>query len=245
MRDIPATALIVDIRDFTPTYRRLDEAGEAARFFTFLEEFLEVNLTACHASFDGRPGDQLYLKSTGDGALAVFESAPGEPPDRHAIRAWLAGLRLAERLPPLFAQLGGQARGARFGIGIESGTVNRVGPGTLATRIGHCINRAARLEGLNKMFLQNMLVIGEDANQLLVQGLDGVDYAALLASTRVEGERAWAGLRRANDSLGVFWVGNLMLRGVERPMHVFRASPAKISTDLAGMIGRAEAALSR
>lgn len=238
MRDLPATALIVDIRDFTPTYRRLDDAGQTERFFEFLEGFLEICRGACRESFASDPGDQLYLSSTGDGVLAVFEHAAGERADLHAVRAWLAGLRLVERLPALFAKLHA-AEGSRFGIGIESGTVNRVGPGPLATRIGHCINRAARLEPITKMFRETMLVVGEQANQLLVQGLEGVDYAALLRSTRTEGERAWVGLRNANDSLGVFWIGNLMLKGVERPMHVFRLSPAKVSTDLAEMIGRA------
>jgi class 3 adenylate cyclase len=242
MREIPATALIVDIRDFTPTYRRLDDAGEVERFFEFLEAFLEVNRAACHASFDGDPGDQLYLKSTGDGVLAVFESMPGEPPGRHAARAWLAGLRLVERLPALFKQLGGFGK-APFGIGIESGTVNRIGPGRLATRIGHCINRAARLEPITKLFSGTLLVIGEQANQHLVNALQSVDYDELLKATRVEGERAWAALRSANDALGVLWIGNLVLKGVERPTHVFRASPLKLSTDLAAMIGRVEAQL--
>lgn len=241
MREIAATALIVDIRDFTPTYRRFDEAGDVEKFFEFLSSFLEENRRACVGSFDTEPGDQLYLKSTGDGALAVFESAPGEPPGRHAMRAWLAGLRLVERLPALFDKLGIKT-GARFGIGIESGTVNRIGPGSLATRIGHCINRAARLEPITKMFRETMLVVGEEANQHLVRSLEGVDYAALLKSTRVEGEAAWVALRRANDSLGVFWIGNLMLKGVERPMHVFRLSPAKLPS-LPAMIGRAEAQL--
>jgi class 3 adenylate cyclase len=239
MREIPATALIIDIRDFTPTYRTLDDAGDVARFFEFLEAFLEVNRAACHESFDGDPGDRLYLKSTGDGVLAVFEGAPGEPPGHHAVRAWLAALRLVERLPALFASLGDK-QGSRFGIGIESGTVNRIGPGKLGTRIGHCINRAARLEPITKMFHGTMLVIGEQANQLLVQALEGVDYAELLATTRTDGERAWAALRAANDALGVLWIGNLALKGVERPLHAFRASPLKLATTLAAMIERAQ-----
>lgn len=244
MREIPATALIVDIRDFTPTYRSFDEAGKVDQFFEFLEAFLDVNRAACTASFDGEPGDRLYLKSTGDGVLAVFESAPGEPAGMHALRAWLAALRLVERLPALFEPLGA-TRGARFGIGVESGTVNRVGPGTLGTRIGHCINRAARLEPITKMFAKTMLVIGEQANQLLVKTLVGLDYAELLARTRVDSERAWAELREANDALGVLWIGNLMLKGVEQPLHAFRASPLKLSASLGAMIERGQAALSR
>jgi class 3 adenylate cyclase len=237
MREIPATALIIDIRDFTPTYRALDDAGSVEQFFGFLEAFLEVNRAACVESFDGDPGDRLNLASTGDGVLAVFEGAPGEPPGRHAVRAWLAALRLVERLPALFAPFGDK-QGSRFGIGIESGTVNRIGPGKLATRIGHCINRAARLEPITKMFQGTMLVIGEQANQLLVQAIEGIDYAGLLATTRVDKERAWAALRAANDALGVLWIGNLMLKGVERPLHVFRASPLQLSTNLAAMIER-------
>src|SRR5579862_5870223 len=143
---IPATALLVDMRDFTSTYQRSTDEGREAEFLARLERFYDEVAGVCLASFGGAPGDELYLSSTGDGVLAIFLDEAGGI--GHGLRAYLAALRLLHELPTLFGAPSVWKPG--FGIGLECGTVTRVGRGPLATCIGHCVNLAARLETLTK-----------------------------------------------------------------------------------------------
>jgi class 3 adenylate cyclase len=245
--ELPATALIIDLRDFTPTYHAFDGRDEGPRFLAFVESFLATCIEACRASFPEDPGERLHFNSTGDGLLAVFEGAPGEPDGRHALRGWLAALRIVHDLPPLFAQLGlpvPQLGVGRFGIGVESGTVTRIGEPPVTARIGHCINRAARLEAMTKTFASTTLMIGEQTNDHVARALAGVDYAALVASAGDAAlepaavERALGAMRAANDALGLLWAGALQLKGVER-INAFRLSTVRAVQGLEHLIAAA------
>jgi class 3 adenylate cyclase len=246
---VPATALLVDLRDFTSMYHSFDSEGRNQRFLDFVETFQRICVTACRASFRGDPGERLYLSSTGDGVLAVFEGEPGEPAPHHALRAWLAALRFVERLPALFLELDARPSTAdrpRFGIGLESGEVSRVGVPPITTRLGHRINRAARLEPITKTFSGTTIVLGEATNQLLTLGLHDADYAALQRRASDPGQpgeavqAAWEKMRALNDAVGVFWLGALQLKGVSKPLPAFRTAATRLSRELDAMISQVE-----
>jgi class 3 adenylate cyclase len=249
---LPATALIIDIRDFTPTFHAFDREEHGDRFLDFVDRFQGVCVRCCRASFDGDPGERLYLSSTGDGVLAVFEGAPSEPDSHHALRAWLVALRLAKALPPVFEELDGVAPtkdAPRFGIGMESGFVKRVGMPPIGTRLGHCINRAARLEPITKTFAATMLVVGEECNRLLTKGLHGADYVALATAARDSAHAAhdpphqWQDMRALNDALGLLWLGAVKLKGVSKPVLAFRNSATWFAGDLSNLIADVEGKL--
>ena len=226
---IPATALLVDMRDFTDSYRKASEhPADEEVFLARLGAFYRTVEQACLGSYDGAPGDELYLSSTGDGVLAIFLDLAGGT--RHALRGYLAALRLLRELPTLFGSPSVWKPG--FGIGMECGTVTRVGRGPLATCIGHCVNLAARLEVLTKTFAATSLVIGHEANALLVRELHDPDLdfhgvAERALDERIdERERAalWERMRAANDALTLLWLGNVNLKGVDPPPTALRSS---------------------
>jgi class 3 adenylate cyclase len=241
---IPATALLVDMRDFTSTYQRSTDEGREAEFLARLERFYDEVAGVCLASFGGAPGDELYLSSTGDGVLAIFLDDAGGI--RHGLRAYLAALRLLHELPTLLGSPSVWKPG--FGIGLECGTVTRVGKGPLATCIGHCVNLAARLEQLTKTFAATSLVIGQDANALLARELHDpdLDYHALAQRAfdeslhELERQGLWEQMRAANDSLALLWLGNVNLKGVEPPPLALRSSPTALRRSGAQLIAKIE-----
>jgi class 3 adenylate cyclase len=238
-----ATALLIDMRDFTSTYQRSTDEGREAEFLARLERFYDKVADVCVASFGGAPGAELYLSSTGDGVLAIFLDEAGGA--RHGLRAYLAALRLLQDLPDLF---GSSVWKPGFGIGMECGTVTRVGKGPLATCIGHCVNLAARLEQLTKTFAATSLVIGQEANALLVRELHDpdLDYASTHQWAHDESldevvrRSLWEQMRAANDALALVWLGNVNLKGVEPPPLALRSSPTGFRRGGAQLIAKIE-----
>jgi len=223
---VNATALLVDMRNFTPTYQEYTRGGREAGFLALRDRFYGTVAESCRAACRGAPDDSLYLNSTGDGVLAVFR----EDGERHALRGYLACLHLLERLPQLFGER--RSWEPPFGIGMESGEVTSVGAGPLATCIGHCINLAARLEALTKTIAATTVIIGEQANALLVRALhDGEDYGALVQRALEPGldpdeqQTLWQRMRAANDALALHWFGSVNLKGVDRAILAFRLAP--------------------
>lgn len=237
-RTIPATALLVDIRNFTPTFNGCRDRSETDRFARFLEAFYDTVVEQVSRAYSRSPGEDLYINSMGDGVLAVLTAAEDEPDDLHAVRGFHVAFQLVASLGELFDS-GGLWSNIQeeppYGIGLESGSVV-VGPPPAATGtgirmcLGHCINVAARLESMTKLYRRTPLMVGQHTNEALCRSLLGEDYPALVR--RVEDEQSSGGrveealdrMRELNRELTLQYVGDLRLRGVDPPRMAFRLS---------------------
>jgi class 3 adenylate cyclase len=235
---IPATTLLIDIRNFTPNLNvaKADERGING-FCHFLSAFyarcLEASLLAVPPGL--RPRPPLSLSSTGDGVLILFTH------EAHVRHGFLAAILLHVALQQHCAgynarQRAGAGPQTSFGIGVESGQVSRVraqSPGNpcallVDTYIGPCINVAARAQAVSKFLHRTHTVIAQTTNTLLCQTLFGEHYEALMARALDEGLVDPARLAlydRMNDlnrHLCLTFIQHHHLTGVEQPMPLFR-----------------------
>jgi serine/threonine-protein kinase PpkA len=144
-----ATILFSDIRNFTTFSERLT----AAEIAEFLNAYLQQACTPVLAC-GGR-----IMKFLGDGVMALFEPAPGEPDGLHAKRALRASLamQLASRAFRDWIQQRHPSRGLpdfSIGVGLHSGEILLCVVGTAGqgefTVLGDTVNIASRLEGQTK-----------------------------------------------------------------------------------------------
>jgi class 3 adenylate cyclase len=241
---IPATTLLVDIRNFTPNLNaaRTDEQGINV-FCHFLSAFyaicLNASLVALPPALRLRP--PLSMSSTGDGVLIIFTH------EAHVRQGFLTALLLhvalqqqcagynAHRSEPPCPQ-------TSFGIGIESGCVSRVraqSPGDpgyplVDTYIGSCINVAARAEAVSKLLHRANTIIAQTLNTRLCAVLFGENYDALIARALDPGLGDTERLAlhdRMNDlnrRLCLTFIHHHHLRGVEQPTALFRLANSTI-----------------
>lgn len=232
-----ATVLMVDVRNFTLNLSsRQDSRNGRNHFCQFLSHFYDYCVEACETACMHDTPESLYVNSTGDGALCVFLS-----PERHFLNAYLVGLTLTNTLRALCREYN-QTKPKRisdvsFGIGLDSGSVRRVASrvagrnGTdIETYIGNCINIAARIEALTKEHGNTTMLISEQLNWLLCKRLFNEDYSSLMrdaVTTQAPNKRrrVWNRMSRLNESLLVAFMHAHNLRGVSKPMPLFRVSP--------------------
>lgn len=235
---VSATAVVVDLRNFTPN---LNAAGVDAsgvnvfcRFLGGLYGFcLDAALMAM--SREDREDPPVYMGSTGDGVIMVFLD-----PEWHYGHGYLASLILQVTLGRMCRSYNlsslhnTQVPHTGFGIGVESGKVCRVsaerndGKVIVDTYIGDCINVASRAQGVSKHLHRADTIVCRRVNQLLCETLLGEDYDALLAlepdaddAECLESEHR---LRDLNEELCLAFLHLHQLRGVDRPMTLFRVS---------------------
>jgi|SRR5215831_1362388 len=235
LRAVASSALVVDIRNFTPNlYSGRTSASRRDSFCAFLTRFynccIQDCVTACRS---GDPQD-LYVNGTGDGILAVFLSR------RHVFDAYLAGLMLCNHLTDLCDQYN-RLKSKRvphisFGMGIDCGQVQRVistneGCQVISTYVGDCINVAARLESLTKNYTRTYVLLSERANGVLCKGLFRQDYDKLMVSALNPSlpshrrRRLWARMAKLNERLMVTFMHLHNIRGMPDALAVFRLSP--------------------
>lgn len=244
---IPATTLIIDIRNFTPNLTAAQADKQDINIFChFISEFyatcLNASLVALPPALRLQP--PLYMSSTGDGVLIIFTH------DDHARHGFLTSLLLHASLKKKCAgynadQIETACPQTSFGIGVESGHVSRVraqSPGNpgyplVDTYIGQCINVAARAEGVSKFLHRSNTIIAQGTNTLLCKTLFGENYTTLMAHALdreiVDTERL-ALLDRMNGlnrSLCLTFIHNHNLKGVDQPMPLFRLASSTIDTD--------------
>jgi class 3 adenylate cyclase len=228
---VPATALVVDLRNFTPNLRAspIDEHG-VATFCGFLGEMYGEGLRCARVASDG---GAFTMTSTGDGYLGVFTD-----PEHHAVDGFLTALCLAHRLRELCGDYNVTDRpdGApdtSFGMGLESGSVWPVsgadGGSSLETTIGDCINIAARCQDLTRRLYNAHVLLGPAANAALVEHAWGLDYRAMQdaipSAEEDEGYlRIVGAMREVNERLCVTFVHVHRLPGVRLPLALFRVS---------------------
>lgn len=245
---VDATAVLVDLRNFTPNLKasRVDDDGVRS-FCHFLGQCYSLCGEAALLAMDTREmDDRLFLSSTGDGVLMVFHSD-----EWHFGQAYLTGLVLSLTLPATCSQYNADFGNDRvpatsFGIGIESGRVSRVvgrrrrdeaSEAFVETVIGDCINVAARAESVTKNFARTRTILGPRVNNYLCQELLQKDYDGLI-------EAAWShslddGLRyqfhdamnELNRKLCLAFIDHLHLKGVDRPVALFRVQDVRLRLD--------------
>ena len=235
---IEATALVVDLRNFTPNLgaARVDSNG-VNEFCTFLAEFHALCLDACSASVPEavRSAPPFLLWSTGDGVIVCFTD-----PEAHPQHAFLTALVLHGVLRSLCERYN-QTRPAQsgkaidFGIGVQSGEVwavhvecPRGGP-EVHTYLGPCINVAARAQEVSKTLHRARSIIGSRTNEWLVREFLGKDYGQLVSSTQRRLDDAHhlaleAEMSELNQQLCLAFIHVHILRGVEGPLALFRVS---------------------
>jgi class 3 adenylate cyclase len=235
---VPATAVVIDLRNFSPNLGQagVDDAG-INEFCHFLSDFYALCLRACLVALppDRRDTPAVHLTSTGDGIIAVFYE-----PGAHHRDAMLAAVVLHQVLSARCAAYNDvhtPCAPTSFGIGVESGQVNRVqahavdtrGVPMLDTFIGGCINIASRIESVTKTLHRARCIFGPRVNQRLVLDLHGIDFGALRRAASGSGSdtirlAAQDQMVQLNRALCLSYLHEHRLKGVAAPQALFRLS---------------------
>jgi class 3 adenylate cyclase len=230
---IPATSVLVDLRNFTPNFNAAEHDPDGTnRFCHFLAEFYGACLRACTIALEpaARADPPLHASSTGDGVLVVF----------HGPRHFASGLLSAFLLDTSLNRLCERQRASvsapevDFGVGIESGEVSRVvassGQTALETCIGHCINVSARVEALTKVIHDARVVIADSTAEACAAHLYGLTFGELRARDRsapADADRIAIHnqMHEMNRRLCLTYLDRYTLKGVRQPTPLYRIAP--------------------
>ncbi len=243
-RPVPATALLVDIRNFTPNLNAAREDDQGVNLFChFLSAFyalcLRAALLALPAPLRSQP--PLYMSSTGDGVLIIFTHAT------HVRNGFLTAILLHLALLEecgVYNSNRGEMTCPRtsFGIGVESGQVSRVraqSPGDpgyplVDTYIGPCINVAARAEAVSKLLHRANTIVSHEINSLLCKELFGTDYDELIeralhpSINDIERLALHDRMNDMNRGLCLSFIHQHHLKGVDEPVALFRLANSSV-----------------
>lgn len=241
---IETTAMVIDIRNFTPNllHSRAGSGGKP-RFCDFLERFLNTCFECALCAFPEGKYERppVYVQSTGDGLLAVFLS------ENHFVEAYLAGILIFKKVKELCdrynRRLARELPRTSFGIGLESGRVCQVrtskrlekaGLG-VETYIGNAINIAARVEGVTKILDRTNLIVSDRTNRLLCKRFFKVDYQNLVdrgLDPKVDGKerrRYQTMMAELNSMLLLQFMHRHILEGVDPALSLYRLSESLAS----------------
>jgi class 3 adenylate cyclase len=242
-RSADVTTLLIDLRNFTPNLKASHEDSDGINVFChFLSKFYADCLDGCLLAIppSERNNPPLYVSSTGDGMLIVFSG------NWHFCCGFLAGLILNKTLIACCEEynsnaLQNGAPGTSFGIGIESGKVSRVsahpitgsGHPVVDTYIGHCINVAARAEGISKIIYQANTIIAYSTVELVANALFRKTFHELLQQEpQCVEDRERLGLydqiNNLNRALCLSYIKKHVLKGVDHPMPLYRFARSAI-----------------
>lgn len=241
---IPATVLLVDLRNFTPNLNaaKPDDRG-INQFCYFLSHFyslcLDSTLLALPPNCRGEA--PLYVSSTGDGMLCVVRHP------EHVRYGFFAAAILNTVLQGICTKYN-QARGisdcpqTSFGIGVECGDVCRiqafVSPGKspfVDTYIGECINVAARAESMTKLYDRSNTILAAGINEELSALIYGDSYRALIekaiddSSSDEARLEAQDRMNEINRGLCLTFMHHHNLKGVSKPMPLFRLAHGSVT----------------
>jgi class 3 adenylate cyclase len=231
---VPATALIVDLRNFTPNLNASTLGPEEGGFCRFLAEVYGDVLTAARVALPPakREADVPHVTSTGDGALVIFRDA------RHPATAFLAALLLDALLGRRCAVAPRQpgVPAIAFGIGVESGAVTEVAalaPPGLRAFLGNCVNVAARIEAVTKTLDRASTLLGDALVERASELLFGRNFGSLrareaAASSDAERVAVHDEMNRLNHDLCVAYVHRHVLKGVDRPLPIYRLARSAV-----------------
>lgn len=228
---VPATGVIVDLRNFTPSLNAsgVDEHG-TNRFCYTLADFYAVTLELCMLAMAPaeRAAPQLSVSSTGDGLLVVFMGP------RHYANGLLASFLLEAGLIDTCERHNKenpQFPSVSFGVGVESGEVSRIRAGTTVagvdTVIGHCVNIAARIEALTKLIASARVLVGDSTVELCAHAFHGETFDSLRAQESAAANDAdrvalQKRMNEINRELCLTFLDRYALKGVDRPLPLYR-----------------------
>ncbi len=232
-RPVPTTAVIADLRNFTPNLNAssLDADGRNT-FCDFLATFYGDCLDACSVALPAhaRADAPVQVTSTGDGVLATFRG------ERHAERAYLAAIVMDAVLERRCAAYAADPRFAGapptgYGIGVESGEASRTQRANpsfgVDTYIGTCVNVAARAESITKTLESANTIVADTAIERVSASLFGRTFEELRVRERAAPDDDARGLlhdemEKLNRELCVAFIGRHLLKGVTAPMPLYR-----------------------
>ncbi|MCH9687978.1 MAG: hypothetical protein K0V04_41495, partial [Deltaproteobacteria bacterium] len=225
---VPATSVLVDLRNFTPNLNAADQDADGTnRFCHFLALFYAATLDACLAALapKERADPTLSVNGTGDGLLVVFLGP------RHFANGLLAAYLLEAGLRRCCSLRHGMLPVVSFGVGVESGEVSLVhagdGPASVNTFIGHCVNVAARIEGLTKLIAGATVVVGDTTVERCAHAFYGETFAQLRDREQretVDAKRIAIQKRmnEMNRGLCLAFLDRYTLKGVDEPVPLYR-----------------------
>ena len=228
---VPATSVIVDLRNFTPNFNAATVGGDGVNeFCRFLAEFYSRSLESCLVAMPpGARGDPglIHTSCTGDGVLVVFLGP------WHFASGLLAGFLLDASLDRLCSAQSPMTGvpSVGFGAGIESGEVSTVrsghGNAGFTTVIGHCINMSSRMEALTKVISDARVIIGDATVELCAAEFYGTTFHQLRARERAASDDAARlaihdTMNTMNRELCVTYLDRYNLKGVDAPSPLYR-----------------------
>jgi len=242
---VPATALVIDLRNFTPNLKasELDESG-VDQFCSFLAEFHALCIDAAMMAMPPalREDPPVHMASTGDGMIIVFLDK-----DRHFIHGYLAALLLHKKLEGVCHDYNNLIEGKRvpriwFGVGVESGQVSPVQAGcssqhpkpSMQTVLGNCINVASRAQSVTKQLAGSRTIIASTTVELLTEALLDTDFRELKSltsnlSTGFEAKaKAESYMTDLNHQVCLKFLHLHNLKGVDNPIALYRVSESAL-----------------
>ena len=202
-KKVKASALCLDIRDFTPTLSENIKNKTDNKFYLFLSSVYQLGVDLA-SELTQKTNDTFYINSTGDGFICVFFG------EDHYFQAYFMGLALINKLKELTDlyehQITFKSENLyKFGIGIETGEVVKVstqGKSIIVSYIGDAINLAARIEAKTKEYKDTPMIYGEHINNLLCLALYDTDYDNL--ANIVNTKRTRRARKALNDDMNYF-----------------------------------------
>lgn len=225
-----STVLMLDTRNFTNNLLYFSKDGNSC-FLEFIQELLNCG-TALAAYFSNN--EEYYINSTGDGLLVIFLGNDNE------LRCYLLGLALIIEIQKLCDKFNeSYKRDMSFGIGLESGPVSKIQtPGiknNSYTYLGNAINTAARIEAETKSHARAKMLIGEELNKKLVTRIFNINYSELMdlvvsnADNKIIVDGTISQMNMINQKLLLSYIFEHNLKGLDRPIPLFRVSPTLLS----------------
>jgi len=229
-KEIEATALFVDIRNFTG---QLKECNQSDKFIDLIEKTYSCGLITAINIVGNK---NLYINSTGDGFLLILFGKD------HYLSGFLTALVLQKKLTVLFenTRVPKTSSDYYFGIGLESGYVKEVQAKyqkhVIKTYLGNVINISSRLESLTKDYFRAPILYGPEINELLVKNLlKKNSYKEMMekaksAKNTEEAEKLHTEMTKINSRLLSSYLFEHKLKGVDEPIPTFRISPTLFNT---------------
>ena len=230
METLDASVLIFDIRNFTDTLKHYETINDDS-FLSFVQDICSIGYNIYTQL---SPCNNIYFNTTGDGFLIVFGG------ENHFITCYLFGIIYNIIVSKCFIVFNKKAsKNFSYGIGMETGTVKKITisvSNNLYTYIGNVINTTSRIEAEAKNHARANLIIGSQINQLLVKKIYDKDYNSLMEEVKTSSteEKIVAlinEMNKINQGLLLSYIFEHNLRGVDKPMPLFRLSPSLLQQD--------------
>ena len=230
---INSSVIILDIRNFTPLMKKYSMNPDFLNMIKNIYEYgLQVTSAFCKA-------DDFYINSKGDGFLCIIFG------ENHYVKAYLIGLLLLKHARKYFNDFFLDKKDSGlypsegrdfFGIGLESGNVEKIETQVIngkkaETYLGNVINIAARIEALSKEHGRTTMLFGPIINDLLAKNLFGFPYNELISKAKDFSPAELLNIEEQmidiNYKLLSSYIFEHMLKGVDKPLPIFRISPTQ------------------